>query len=62
MLVCYACAWLRALRTAKHVAKIQIGDVAGLVAPIAGKQPPDINVWILEGGAPAFVKSEGPLF
>jgi hypothetical protein len=50
-------------RTATHyVVKIQIGGIAGLVAPLVGKQPPDTNVWILEGEAPVFLKSEGPLF
>jgi len=49
-------------RTARHyVVKIDIGGFAGLVAPLVGKQPPDSHVWILEGEAPAFVKSEGPL-
>jgi hypothetical protein len=32
------------------------------VAPLIGKQPPDSHVWILEGEAPAFVKSEQPLY
>ena len=27
-----------------------------------GKQPPDTHVWVLGGEAPAFVKSEGPLY
>jgi len=42
--------------------KVDIGGVAGVVAPLVGKQPEDSHVWILEGEAPAFVKSEGPLF
>jgi hypothetical protein len=51
------------LRKAMHyVVKIEIGGVAGVVAPIVGKQPPDIHVWILDGEAPAFVKTEGPLY
>ncbi len=45
-----------------YVVKIEIGGAAGLVAPLLGKQPPDIHVWILGGDAPVFVKSEGPLF
>jgi hypothetical protein len=50
-------------RKATHyVVKVQIGGAAGLVAPLLGKQPPDTHVWILGGEAPAFVKSEGPLF
>jgi hypothetical protein len=48
---------------ARHFAvKIELGGVAGVVAPAIGKQPPDTGVWILEGEAPAFLKSEGPQF
>jgi hypothetical protein len=50
-------------RKATHyIVKIEIGGVTGLVAPLLGKQPPDIHVWILRGEAPAFVKSRGPLY
>ncbi len=42
--------------------KIEIGGVAGLVAPLVGKQPKDTAVWILGGDAPGFVKSEGPFY
>jgi hypothetical protein len=50
-------------RTATHYAvKIDIGGLTGLIAPLIGKQPPDTHVWILQGAAPAFVKSEGPMF
>jgi hypothetical protein len=42
--------------------KIEIGGVAGLVAPLLGKQPPDVHVWIIEGDAPTFVKSEQIFF
>jgi hypothetical protein len=50
-------------RMATHyVLKVEIGGVAGVIAPLLGKKPPDIHVWILGGEAPAFVKSEGPLY
>jgi hypothetical protein len=49
-------------KAAHYVLKVDIGGVAGLVAPIAGKEPPDSHVWILQGEAPAFVKSEQQLF
>ena len=39
--------------------KVDIGGVAGVVAPLVGKQPGDIHVWIAHGAAPEFVKSEG---
>ena len=50
-------------RTATHyVLKVEIGGLKGVLAPLVGKQPPDSHVWILGGEAPAFVKSEQPLF
>jgi hypothetical protein len=46
-------------REATHyVLKVDLGGVAGTVAPVIGKQPPDDHVWILGGEAPVFVKSE----
>lgn len=50
-------------RKATHyVVKVELGGIAGLVAPLVGKQPPDSHVWILGGDVPAFVKSETPLY
>jgi hypothetical protein len=50
-------------RKATHyVVKIEIGGLTGWIAPLIGKQPADTHVWILGGEAPAFVKSEGPMF
>jgi hypothetical protein len=49
-------------RKAMHyVVKVEIGGLSGVFASFLGKQPPDTHVWILEGEAPSFVKSEGPL-
>jgi hypothetical protein len=48
--------------TVRYVVKVKIGGIAGLVAPLLGKQPPDTHVWVLTGDAPAFVKLEGPLY
>ena len=51
------------VRKAMHyVLKVEIGGLAGVFAPLVGKQPPDSHVWILTGEAPAFVKSEQPLY
>ena len=41
-----------------YVAKIEIGGLTGLVAPLVGKQPPDSHIWVMEGDAPVLVKSE----
>jgi hypothetical protein len=49
-------------KASHYVVKVQIGGVTGLLARLMGKQPPDMHVWILEGKAPTFVKSEGPLY
>lgn len=45
----------------KYQVKVDIGGIKGWVAHVMGKQPPPTYVWILEGEAPTFVKSEGPL-
>jgi hypothetical protein len=42
--------------------KIELGGIAGLIAPLVGKQPPNVQVWIVGGEAPTFLKEEGPLF
>jgi hypothetical protein len=50
-------------RKATHyVVKVKIGGLAGFLAPLLDKEPPDSHVWILRGDAPAFVKSEQPLY
>jgi hypothetical protein len=50
-------------RQATHyVLKVEIGGVAGVIAPLIGKQPEDSHIWILEGEAPAFVKSQASMF
>jgi hypothetical protein len=48
-------------RGTRYVVKVEIGGISGVVAPIVGKQPPDMHVWMLEGKSPAFLKLEGPL-
>jgi len=45
-----------------YVVKVEIGGAAGWLAPLLGRQPPDIHVWVLGGVAPIVVKSEGPLY
>jgi len=41
---------------------VELGGIAGVVAPVVGKQPPDYHIWILPGANPAFVREEGPLY
>ena len=50
-------------RKATHfVLKPKIGGFAGVVAPVLGKTPPDVHVWILGGDAAAFIRAEQPLY
>ena len=49
-------------KATRYVVKVEIGGIAGVVAPIVGKQPQETHVWILGGDAPSFVKLEGPLY
>ena len=44
-----------------YVVHIKIPGAAGVVAPLIGKKPPDIHLWILKSEAPSFVEFEGPL-
>jgi hypothetical protein len=41
--------------------KFDLGGITGVLASFFGKNPPDEQVWILPGEAPAFVKSEGQM-
>jgi len=50
-------------RKAQHYEiKIEIGGIAGMVAPLIGKAPPNIEIWLIGGEAPTFVREQGPLF
>ena len=50
-------------RKATHfVLHVELGGVAGVIAPIIGKQPPDSHIWILGGSSPAFIREEGQLY
>lgn len=40
----------------------ELGGIAGLVAPLIGKQPADYHIWILVDKSPAFIREDGPLY
>ena len=42
--------------------KIELGGIAGVIAPVIGKQPPNIYMSIEGGQVPAFLRESGPLF
>jgi hypothetical protein len=49
-------------RAMRYVVKVELGGLTGVVAPLLGKQPEDIHVWILGGKAPAFVRMAGQFY
>ena len=49
-------------KATRYLLKVDIGGVAGAVAPLVGKQPPDSHIWIEEGTAPGFLRAVAPLF
>ena len=38
----------------------ELGGIAGVVAPVLGKEPKDVFVWVLEGEVPGLVREIGP--
>ena len=44
-----------------YVVHIKIPGAAGVVAPLVGKKPPDLQLWTLKSEAPTFIEFEGPL-
>jgi hypothetical protein len=51
-----------ARKATHYILKVKIGGIVGWLAPLVGKQPPDVHVWILGGDAPAFIRAEQPLY
>lgn len=49
-------------KATRYVIKVDIGGAAGVLAPLLGRQPPDMHMWIVSGDVPVFVKSEAPLY
>ena len=57
------CSVAGAGRKASHYEiKIELGGIAGIVAPLIGKAPPNIQLWIIGGQAPTFAREQGPLY
>ncbi len=42
--------------------KIDLGGIVGVIAPLIGKAPPDIQLWIIPGHAPTFAREQGPTY
>jgi hypothetical protein len=51
-----------ARKAVDYVLHVELGGLAGMIAPIIGKQPADYHIWILQGTTPAFIREEGQLY
>lgn len=52
----------RAFPANHYVIKVDLGGITGLVAPIIGKQPSDLEVWTSLGKIPAIVRVDAALY
>jgi hypothetical protein len=41
---------------------IEFGGIAGVVAPVIGKEPHDYHIWLQKGAPPAFIREEGQIY
>ena len=49
-------------KATEYLIKIDLGGVAKVVAPIIGKAPTDMHIWMIPGDAPSIVRQEGQFF
>ena len=52
----------RLYKAVKYDIKVRLGGVAGVVAPMIGKQPPDSHVWVTESKVPAIIRIDSALY
>ena len=51
-----------ASKASHYEIKIELGGVIGVIAPLVGKAPPNIEVWVIRGLAPTFAREQGPMY
>ena len=49
-------------RAERFKVHVEIGGIAGFIAPMIGKEPADSYIWVSTGQVPAFIRSETPLY
>src|SRR5262245_5498093 len=49
-------------KAVRYLVKLDLGGILGLIAPLVGKDPPDIRYCIVAEPVPAFVRFEGPFY
>lgn len=52
----------RSYKAIKYDVKVNLGGIAGVVAPMIGKQPADTQVWVSESAVPTIVRIDGALY
>jgi hypothetical protein len=52
----------RSYKAVKYDVKVHLGGVAGVVAPMIGKQPSDLHVWVAKSSVPTIVRMDGALY
>ncbi|MGD0646594.1 MAG: hypothetical protein ABR971_01290 [Acidobacteriaceae bacterium] len=51
-----------ATKATHYEIKIVLGGAIGLIAPLVGKAPPNIQIWVIRGVAPTFAREQGPMY
>jgi hypothetical protein len=41
---------------------VEIGGLAGVIAPVIGKQPPDTKIWVVDSEVPGFLRMESAFY
>lgn len=49
-------------KSLQYEIKIELGGIVGLIAPVVGKAPPNIYMWVERGEVPIFLRETGQLF
>jgi hypothetical protein len=52
----------QAKKVARYLVNLEIGGLTGALAPLVGKEPPDLRYWLVTGEVPAFVRFQGAMF
>jgi hypothetical protein len=46
----------------KYTIHVEVEGIGGVVAPLIGKQPADMHVWVADGEVPTVIKTEGAFY
>jgi hypothetical protein len=49
-------------RAQRYKVHVELGGLAGVIAPMIGKEPADSYIWVSVGQVPAFIRAETPLY